>query len=338
MDEIDEIKDDRYNFFITDREIWQYKLNPYEFTTYSCLLSFANHKTGETFTGITTLVEYTQMSKPKLLECIKSLESKKLISVKRGNGEYLTSPAGEKTFKRASNIYTIQPIEKQEKITKGSKQDLLGSKQDLLGVVNDVYKGSKPHLQGVVSHVDNNKNILTRDINKNILTRQDNNNLETTLFNNSLGNKEYIKQVYDLWQETENEICPFPVFIQKDYKNAIQYLKGIHSNDILQAIKNYTQVRKNPNTFDGWRNQTKFENWTRRHLLDFSNPNFNITKYFDNSKAPNITHQEQKPQRIIYCKECNNPVTNRIDFICAHCNRRLTDEEIDGIHGVATND
>lgn len=66
----------------------------------------------------------------------------------------------------------------------------------------------------------------------------------------SLGQQNYAKQVYEIWKENGLPCSKdFIYFIQNEFKSALDKIKGIHSNDVIQACKNYIQVLKDDDCY-----------------------------------------------------------------------------------------
>ena len=115
----------RHNFFIIDNEaVDNYDLNPYEGWLYVIILRHINHGTGIAFPSLATLAKETKMSEPTVVKYLKSLVTKKLITI---DGQY------DKTTKtNKPNHYTA------------------------MGVVKEVNQGGKADLPGVVKEINTN--------------------------------------------------------------------------------------------------------------------------------------------------------------------------------------
>lgn len=98
----------------------------------------------------------------------------------------------------------------------------------------------------------------------------------------------YAKQVFELLKENKLPCCNQNeiTFMQTDFKFALETLhnkpelRGIHSNDVLGAIKNYASVINNPNTWHGWKNRKSFDSfvsWDR--FRDFLPDRFCIDNF-----------------------------------------------------------
>lgn len=130
MNENIEIIDLREKFFKVSNNIFELNLDIYEIGIYVALCRFANNERKESFPSLNTICKMLNISKPKLIQSIKSLIEKHLIYKKSGNS-------------KVSNRYYLLsiPIKSDEvvnDINQCSKQHLPRSKPHLPPVVNDV--------------------------------------------------------------------------------------------------------------------------------------------------------------------------------------------------------
>ncbi len=155
----------RFNFFIIDNEtLDSYDLNFMEIAVYVYLVRCSN-KNKECFPGLNKIAKTIKLSKPKVIDCIKTLKSKGLVDVIRRKGEKESN---------LSNIYIIKEVIKNDKnvIKKEenptpSKPDLQGaSKPELPPLVNEVNHPSKPGLleEYEFNNTNNNKSSSNIDI------------------------------------------------------------------------------------------------------------------------------------------------------------------------------
>lgn len=115
----------------------------------------------------------------------------------------------------------------------------------------------------------NNHNLNHNDnLNGNGNERENHNlNAGETPFNTlSPSQTEYSKKIFEIFKKArlpcakENEIS----FLQTDFKNAIsaihrkEELRNIHSDDIIQACRNFTDIYANPDTYCGFRQKIGF--------------------------------------------------------------------------------
>lgn len=106
--------------------------------------------------------------------------------------------------------------------------------------------------------------------------------------------KDYAKQVFDVLKDNKLPCCleNYLSFIQSDFKFALETLhsradlRGLHSDMVLGALKNYAQVVNNPNTWQGWKNKKSFDrfvSWER--FKDFLPDRFCLDNFLDRSAA-----------------------------------------------------
>lgn len=61
----------------------------------------------------------------------------------------------------------------------------------------------------------------------------------------------YAKTIFELWKEAELPCQKqnFATFLQTDFKNALSKISGYHSDEVIQAAKNYISVLRDPATW-----------------------------------------------------------------------------------------
>lgn len=107
--------------------------------------------------------------------------------------------------------------------------------------------------------------------------------------------KDYAKQVFDVLKDNNLPCClgNYISFMQSDFKFALETLhskpelRGMHSDDVLGALKNYALVINNPNTWQGWKNKKSFDrfvSWER--FKDFLPDRFCLDNFLDRSTPP----------------------------------------------------
>jgi len=129
------LTDNRPGFIRIDNVVFtDFDLSPYEFMVYAALCYHANYTTGESWPGLRLLQTECNMGRPKLIECIESLESKQLIRVERQ-----TDPNNPK--RNLSNHYFVKDA---NEVFRAINQG--GGNPGLPGVVTDDYQGGNPGL------------------------------------------------------------------------------------------------------------------------------------------------------------------------------------------------
>lgn len=106
--------------------------------------------------------------------------------------------------------------------------------------------------------------------------------------------KDYAKQVFDILKDNNLPCClgNYISFMQSDFKFALETLhsradlRGLHSDMVLGALKNYALVINNPNTWQGWKNKKSFDrfvSWER--FKDFLPDRFCLDNFLDRSTS-----------------------------------------------------
>lgn len=114
--------------------------------------------------------------------------------------------------------------------------------------------------------------------------------------------KDYAKQVFDVLKDNNLPCClgNYISFMQSDFKFALETLhsradlRGLHSDMVLGALKNYALVINNPNTWQGWKNKKSFDrfvSWER--FKDFLPDRFCLDNFLDRSTPPPKQAQNQ---------------------------------------------
>lgn len=114
--------------------------------------------------------------------------------------------------------------------------------------------------------------------------------------------KDYAKQVFDILKDNNLPCClgNYISFMQSDFKFALETLhskadlRGLHSDMVLEALKNYALVINNPNTWQGWKNKKSFDrfvSWER--FKDFLPDRFCLDNFLDRSTLPPKQAQNQ---------------------------------------------
>jgi len=88
---------------------------------------------------------------------------------------------------------------------------------------------------------------------------------DTSMYTNI--NRTYSKQVFEILRDNDMPCCNKNEisFAMQDFKNAMDILhtrpdlRGIHSNDVLMALKNYIGLIKRPDVFEGYANKKRFD-------------------------------------------------------------------------------
>ncbi len=116
----------------------------------------------------------------------------------------------------------------------------------------------------------------------------------------------YSKKIFEIFKNArlpcakENEIS----FLQTDFKNAIsaihrkEELQNVHSDDIIQACRNFTDIYSNPDTYCGFRQKIGFYQLVQKQwFYDLLPANFNKNRFLVR-KADNQEESRRTPEQI----------------------------------------
>ena len=117
---------------------------------------------------------------------------------------------------------------------------------------------------------------------------------------------EYSKKIFEIFKNArlpcakENEIS----FLQTDFKNAIsaihrkEELQNVHSDDIIQACRNFTDIYSNPDTYCGFRQKIGFYQLVQKQwFYDLLPANFDKNRFLVR-KADNQEESRRTPEQI----------------------------------------
>lgn len=155
----------------------------------------------------------------------------------------------------------------------------------------------------------NNHNLNHNDnLNGNGNERENHNlNAGEAVFNTlSPPQTEYSKKIFEIFKNAglpcarENEIS----FLQTDFKNAIsaihrkEELQNVHSDDIIQACRNFTDIYANPDTYCGFRQKIGFYQLVQKQwFYDLLPANFDKNRFLVR-KAGNQEETQRTPEQI----------------------------------------
>jgi len=138
----------------------------------------------------------------------------------------------------------------------------------------------------------------------------------------------YSSEIFNLWKEASLPCSKdLLTFTSRDFKQSLQYLKGYHSNEVIEAVKNYISVLADSYcwvtakmTFYG------FVTWKR--FADFIPGNFQHENFLSWDKrgkktasAPKTELHEEK--QYYKCPKCGKPSlfadTSSMQWLCSDC-------------------
>lgn len=141
-------------------------------------------------------------------------------------------------------------------------------------------------------HTDIRDKIL--DIDKDIDIERVNSLSKNPETNMSISNSQnkYATIIFDLWSKN-NLPCwnnNFTSFLQKDFYGALQYIRGYHSDDVIQACKNYINMLRNPNSW--LKGEMSFDKFVASKIFKSCLPdNFREKSFISMSAYSNSEHR-----------------------------------------------
>jgi predicted transcriptional regulator len=225
------------NYFCMPNELWDLDLDIYE----RAILTHIVRKTvgwNKKSDGI-SLAQFSkdlQISKPKVIETIKSLIKRGLIE-KRAT--YL------KDGSRSYNVYSLKQNSEQKQEEE---------------VVNEINRGSKRHLQGVVNDIDRQYNTNTKDTN----------NIKEKIYKKEKSKSKFEKFI-QLLRDTfaSNKILSLKAKINQT-KNTREAFKAVEGEDLEALANEYTlYVLRNKNY------SVRLDRW----LVAYSEGSLNLIDY-----------------------------------------------------------
>jgi len=118
---------------------------------------------------------------------------------------------------------------------------------------------------------------------------------------------DYAKPIFDILEEAGLPCCNknFPNFLCRDWMNAVRMLnspvlKGLHSDEVIGALKNYVLVINHPNVWSGWKNKKSFDVFVAwEHFKDFLPDRFCLDNFLDRSIKPKQTQGGVSLDRLL---------------------------------------
>ena len=154
---------------------------------------------------------------------------------------------------------------------------------------------------------------LKPNVNVNVnVNENENENVENSPFHSLAINTDYSDEVFAVFSENGLPCCNNNAltFLQRDFKNGINYLHSkpeyatLHSDEVIQACKNYAATYKDPNSWI--KNAYGFEKFVKtKNFADFLPDNFvknNFKKYAVIEEEEEEEKKKIKPQENIFKK------------------------------------
>ena len=215
------------------------------------------------------LAKWCNCSTRNVINCLDKLLEAGLIKKKKTN---------------RGNVYISTPVDTDIAEPKGDDCDFSDE--------NEKSSCEKSSPQYEKSSCDEVKKVHTEGekSSHNILDITSNNNLD---LNTSL-NTQYAHEIFELWKNAGLPCCNQNEFsfISRDFKLALDYLKGVHSADVIQACKNYITVLKDSDSF--YKNRYAFDTFVSLpKFKDFLPERF----VHENFKIHKFNRQQTSPQK-----------------------------------------
>lgn len=117
--------------------------------------------------------------------------------------------------------------------------------------------------------------------------------IDTTL---SLPQKNYAEQIFNIWKEHQLPRSKTLIdFTMNEFRNALQYIKGIHSDSVIKACNNYISVLLDNNCYVT--NKYWFDSFVQcKNFRDYLPDNFDISKFKKYENQNN--YQSQKEETV----------------------------------------
>ena len=134
---------------------------------------------------------------------------------------------------------------------------------------------------------------LNSNANENLNSKEKEFTRAPLVFNPSI--EQYSNDIFDLFKNAGLPCCnENPIsFLQRDFAFGLQSLRtkpelqGIHSNEVLQAVKNYIAVVNNPAVFAGYRKKKTFDSFVNSpQFMDYLPDRFVLDNFLEHKKVP----------------------------------------------------
>lgn len=93
---------------------------------------------------------------------------------------------------------------------------------------------------------------------------------------------DFSKNVFEIFQKSGLPCCNgnYPTFIQRDFKLALPYLRGLRAEEVIAAAQNYAMIFQRPDLDAFWAKQkSPFDKFAEKKIRDFLPENFSLEKY-----------------------------------------------------------
>lgn len=191
---------------------------------------------------------------------------------------------------------------------------------------------SHPCLIHDLSHL--NLNLIKFNLNNNLnLNSSSDDSSEKTL---TPPQKNYAKEIFDLWTAAKLPCAKDLLsFTSRDFKNSLEVIKPYHSNEVLEACRNYIDVLEDDNCWITYK--YTFSTFAHsKHFSEFIPGNFRKENFYkwdkkDESAAPSESPALQTQVFHYVCPECSSKkmYIEGNSFVCPDCGRKFDLTEIE---------
>lgn len=92
------------------------------------------------------------------------------------------------------------------------------------------------------------------------------------------------KEIFNAFQEAGLPCCNgnYLTFIQRDFKTALQFLRGYTAEEVIAAVQNYASIFQRNDLDAFWKKQkVRFDKFAERKIKDFIPGNFDLGRYLN---------------------------------------------------------
>ena len=92
------------------------------------------------------------------------------------------------------------------------------------------------------------------------------------------------KEIFNAFQKAGLPCCNgnYLTFIQRDFKTALQFLRGYTAEEVIAAVQNYASIFQRNDLDAFWKKQkVRFDKFAERKIKDFIPGNFDLERYLN---------------------------------------------------------